>query len=77
MCPWNVKFSKDATEPSFAARDAIAGKDAGTLAGEVLAMDDEQFRAAFRKSPIKRAKRSGLVRSAEVVRANRASRSRP
>lgn len=67
MRPWNVKFSRDATEPAFAAREVIAGKDARTLATEVLAMDDEQFRTVFRKSPIKRAKRSGLVRNAEVV----------
>ena len=45
-------------------------KDARTLADEVLAMDDEAFHVAFKKSPIKRAKRSGLVRNAEVVRAN-------
>jgi epoxyqueuosine reductase len=70
VCPWNVKFSRDATEPSFAARDIIAGKDARTLANNVLAMDDEMFRAAFRKSPIKRAKRSGLARNAEVVLSN-------
>ncbi len=70
VCPWNVKFSRDATEAAFAAREVIAGKDARTLADEVLAMDDETFRAAFKKSPIKRAKRSGLVRNAEVVRAN-------
>ncbi|MEO7041450.1 MAG: tRNA epoxyqueuosine(34) reductase QueG [Gemmatimonadaceae bacterium] len=67
VCPWNVKFSRDATEPSFAARQVIALKGAHTLAAEVIAMDDEQFRAAFRKSPIKRAKRSGLVRNAVVV----------
>lgn len=57
VCLWNVKFSRDATEPTFAARDVIAGKDARTLAEEVLSMDDEQFRTAFKKSPIKRAKR--------------------
>ena len=67
MCPWNVKFSRDATESAFAAREFIAGKDARTLADEVLAMDDETFRTVFKKSPIKRAKRSGLVRNAEVV----------
>ena len=70
VCPWNVKFSRDATEPTFAARDVIAGKDARTLANDVLAMDDEQFRAVFKKSPIKRAKRAGLQRNATVVLTN-------
>ncbi|HEV2642650.1 MAG TPA: hypothetical protein VGT98_08085 [Candidatus Elarobacter sp.] len=62
-----MKFARDATEPAFAARDMIAGKDAGTLATEVLAMDDEQFRTTFRKSPMKRAKLAGLQRNARVV----------
>ena len=70
VCPWNVKFSRDATESAFAVREVIAGKDARTLAGDVLAMDDETFRTAFKKSPIKRAKRSGLARNAAVVLAN-------
>ncbi len=70
VCPWNVKFARDATEPAFEAREFIAGKDARTLATEVLAMDDEAFRTVFKKSPIKRAKRSGLARNAKVVLLN-------
>ncbi len=70
VCPWNVKFSRDATEPSFAAREVIAGKDAQTLATEVLAMEQEEFSAAFRKSPMKRAKLAGLQRNAAVVLEN-------
>jgi len=70
VCPWNVKFARDATEPAFAAREVIAGKDARTLADEVLAMDDEQFSAVFKKSPIRRAKLAGLQRNAGVVIAN-------
>jgi len=67
VCPWNVRFSVDAQEPSFAPRDVIAGRDARTLAQDILAMDDEPFRAAFRKSPMKRAKLRGLQRNARVV----------
>lgn len=66
MCPWNVKFSRDATEPAFAAREFIAGKDVRTLAGEVLSMDEETFRTVFKKSPIKRGKLAGLKRNARV-----------
>jgi epoxyqueuosine reductase len=73
VCPWNVKFSKDATEVAFAPREMIAGKDARTLADEVISMDDEQFRTAFRKSPIKRAKLAGLQRNAIVVLGNSAT----
>jgi epoxyqueuosine reductase len=37
---------------------------------EVLAMDEEAFRQAFRGSPIKRAKRRGLVRNAALALGN-------
>ena len=67
VCPWNVKFSRDATESAFAAREVISGKDARTLATELLAMEQEEFSAAFRRSPVKRAKLAGLKRNARVV----------
>lgn len=67
VCPWNVRFSAPATEPAFAPRAAIADKDARTLALDLLAMDDESFRTAFRKSPMKRAKLRGLQRNAAVT----------
>jgi epoxyqueuosine reductase len=70
VCPWNVKFARDATEAGFAPREVIAGKDARTLAEEVLAMTQEEFTAAFRKSPMKRAKLAGLQRNARVVLEN-------
>lgn len=65
-----MKFSRDATEPAFAAREVIAGKDARTLATEVLAISQDDFSAAFRKSPMKRAKLAGLQRNAVIVLAD-------
>ncbi|MEO7103714.1 MAG: tRNA epoxyqueuosine(34) reductase QueG [Gemmatimonadaceae bacterium] len=70
VCPWNVKFSRDATEAAFAVREVIAGKNALALANDVLAMTQEEFSTAFRKSPVKRAKLAGLQRNASVVVAN-------
>ena len=71
VCPWNVKFSEALAEDSpFRAREFIAGKDAATLATDILALDQEAFSAAFRKSPMKRAKLAGLQRNAMVVRGN-------
>lgn len=68
VCPWNEKFSRTLPEGSpFTAREYIAGKGARTLASGILALDDEGFRAAFRKSPMKRAKLHGLKRNAAVV----------
>jgi epoxyqueuosine reductase len=48
----------------------IAGKDARTLAREILAMSQEDFAAAFRRSPMKRAKLKGLKRNAAVILGN-------
>ena len=71
VCPWNVKFSADLAEGSpFRAREFIAGKDSLTLARDILALDQAAFSAAFRKSPIKRAKLGGLQRNAAVVLEN-------
>ena len=70
-CPWNIKFSQALVDGSpFAAREFIAGKDAVTLATDILALHQEQFSVAFRKSPMKRAKLTGLQRNAAVVTTN-------
>ena len=70
-CPWNVKFSQERAEESpFRAREFIAGKDAVTLARDILALDHEQFSAAFQKSPMKRAKLAGLKRNAAIALEN-------
>ena len=75
VCPWNRKFSQALAEDSpFRAREFIAGKDAVTLATDILPLDQETISAAFRKSPMKRAKLRGLQRSAAVVLENRSER---
>jgi epoxyqueuosine reductase len=72
VCPWNVKFARALPEGSpYAARECLAGKDAATLAGEILAMDEAAYREAFRGCAMKRAKLAGLQRNARVVLANR------
>ncbi len=71
MCPWNVQFSQALAEDSpFRARPFLGGKDAVTLATDILALDQEQFSEAFRKSLMKRAKLAGLRRNAAVVLVN-------
>jgi len=71
VCPWNVRFARELPEHSpFAAREALAGRDARTLAREVLVMDVEGYRAAFRGSPMKRAKLPAMKRNAAVVLGN-------
>lgn len=70
VCPWNEKFALPLREEAFRPRPAIANKDAVTLAREWSAMSDEDFRIAFRNSPMKRAKLRGLKRNAAVVLRN-------
>lgn len=74
VCPWNVKFSRELREPAFAPRGILAGKSAATLAQDLLAMDEEAYRDAFRGSAMKRAKLSGLQRNAAIVAANAGDR---
>ena len=66
-CPWNVRISQEVKEPAFAPREFIASKDARTLARDILQMTQEEFSAAFKGSPMKRAKLRGLKRTAAVV----------
>ena len=71
VCPWNVRFSKELPEAStFRSRDVLAGKDPRRLARELLAMSLEEFSAAFKGSPMKRAKLRGLKRNAAVLLGN-------
>lgn len=71
VCPWNVSFARELPDGSpFAARPVLAGKDARALALELLAMSQLEFSAAFKRSPMKRAKLRGLERNAAVVLGN-------
>ena len=70
MCPWNVRFAQELKEPAFAPREFLAGKDARQLARDLLGMTQGEFSAAFKGSPMKRAKLRGLKRNAAVVLGN-------
>jgi epoxyqueuosine reductase len=80
VCPWNEKFATVLPEGSpFAPRHALGTpegnlKDARTLARDILAMSEDDFRVAFKGSPMKRAKLHGLKRNATVVLGNSATR---
>ncbi len=63
VCPWNEKFSIETAEPRFAPRD---GSQSPRLE-EWSHFSQEEFSARFKGSPIKRTKREGIVRNAEIV----------
>ena len=78
VCPWNVKFARELPDMSpFAPRAAVAGRDAAALAQAMIDTDDEQFRFAFKGSPMKRARLDGLRRNAAIVLRNVSRESQP
>lgn len=66
VCPWN-RHAPGTDEPSLQARDGQVSLDLANL----LSLDDEGFRKRFRGSPLLRAKRRGLRRSAAIALGNR------
>ena len=69
-CPFSIKFAQELTEPAFSSREVLGGRDARTLAREILQMTQAEFSTAFKGSPMKRAKLRGLKRNAAVVLGN-------
>ena len=65
VCPWN-SFATPASEESFLAREGLDGPKLI----EWMTMTQEEFSARFKGSPIKRAKRRGLLRNVAVALGN-------
>ena len=71
VCPYNRKFARELpTDSPFAARPALSGVDARTLARTLLATSPAEFAESFRGSAMKRAKLRGLKRNSAVVLGN-------
>jgi len=65
VCPWNRR--RRVRGP--AAFEARPGLDAPDLA-DLASLDDARFRERFRRSPVKRAKRRGLLRNVAIALGN-------
>ncbi len=63
VCPWN-SYAVATKEPAFQEREGVKGLIA------LMQLDEEGFRARFRKSPVKRIKRRGLLRNVAVALGN-------
>ena len=70
VCPWNERFAESSDEAAYRPRDGLDGPDLIELAERLLATDDAGFREMFRGSPIKRARRGGLLRNVCVALGN-------
>lgn len=66
VCPWNRRVPPS-SEPEFTPRDDLVELD--ILA--VLDLSDEGFRQRFRRTPLWRAKRRGLLRNAILIAGTR------
>ena len=62
VCPWN-RFQNETDEPPFQPRE----ENVAPKLTELAELSQEEFTRRFRKSPIKRAKHSGLTRNAKAV----------
>ena len=67
VCPWNRR-RRHAGGDSFTAREGLVAPELPALAE--AALDAEAFRARFRRSPLRRAKRRGLLRNVAVALGN-------
>jgi epoxyqueuosine reductase len=66
VCPWNVTFSRELTEPDLAPRAAMESPSLVDL----MRMSPQRWREFSRGSAIKRAKRSGFLRNVAVALGN-------
>jgi len=71
VCPWNRRRRRQARD-AFEPRPGLVAPDLAELAR----LNDEGFRERFRRSPVKRAKRRGLLRNVAVALGNSGDRSR-
>lgn len=65
VCPWNRK-AEDTLIPEFVPSNDLAPVDLRWL----LSLSDEEFRARFRKTPLDRPSRAGLLRNAAIAAGN-------
>jgi len=65
VCPWNRSAPAN-SDPAFAPREKLFAPDLEWLAS----LSEEDFRAIFRESPVKRTKWRGLIRNACVALGN-------
>jgi len=65
VCPWN-REAPFTEEPAFAPADDLHPADAAKL----FELDDAAFRERFRRTPLWRTKRRGLLRNAAIVLGN-------
>ena len=70
VCPWNERFAEATGAPAYRASQDLDGPSLLDLAESLLSTDESGFRKTFKKSAIKRAKRSGFLRNICIALGN-------
>ncbi len=63
VCPWN-RFQKETEHTEFFPRE----ENINPSLNEIIELTQEEFSERFKKSPIKRTKKEGMVRNAKIVK---------
>jgi epoxyqueuosine reductase len=71
VCPWNRRFARPTPEKAFL---ATGFERAAPYLLDLIAMDERSFARRFRNSPLRRARRRGLLRNVAVALGNWGSR---
>lgn len=66
VCPWNRRLARTTTEPALA--PSLDSTSPRLL--DLMALDDAAFSARFHSSPLRRAKRRGLLRNTAIALGN-------
>lgn len=66
VCPWNVRFAVPTADLAFQPRSFLQQVEPG----DFLRLTPDGYRRELSKSPLKRAKRAGLLRNAALAAAN-------
>ncbi len=66
VCPWNRRFARPAQQAVLQTRPELVAPSLLKL----LALDEDKFRQRFKNSPVRRAKRRGLLRNVCVALGN-------
>ncbi|MGD2253545.1 MAG: tRNA epoxyqueuosine(34) reductase QueG [Anaerolineales bacterium] len=67
VCPWNLRFSRPTKDQAFMPRPILQQAELPRF----LNLSAPEYQTELRGSPLRRAKRAGLVRNAAVVAGNR------
>jgi epoxyqueuosine reductase len=66
VCPWNLRFASPTNAPEFQPRPWLRS----LRANDLLRLTATEFEDGLRHSPLKRARRTGLLRNAAIAAAN-------